>query len=46
MGVLLFFMFLWNMVGSLWLLPAMARFLISPEKMVQKGKDLKITDFD
>lgn len=31
MGVLLTFMFLWNMVGALLLLPALARFLIKPE---------------
>jgi predicted RND superfamily exporter protein len=28
MGVLLTFMFLWNMVGAIWLLPALAHFLI------------------
>lgn len=32
MGILLFFMFLWNMVGSIWLLPALARFLVRPKK--------------
>lgn len=32
MGILLFFMFLWNMIGSLWLLPALARFLVRPKK--------------
>lgn len=37
MGILLFFMFLWNMVGSLWLLPALARFLVRPEKLAAKG---------
>ncbi|RUT76967.1 RND family transporter [Marinobacter sp. NP-6] len=30
MGLLLFFMFIWNMVGSIWLLPALARFLLRP----------------
>lgn len=30
MGLLLTFMFLWNMVGALWLLPALARFLLKP----------------
>ena len=34
MGMLLTFMFLWNMVGALWLLPALAHFLIKPEKFV------------
>ena len=38
MGLLLFFMFLWNMVGALWLLPALARFLLKPEKMVAKAR--------
>ena len=32
MGLLLTFMFLWNMVGALWLLPALAHFLLKPEK--------------
>lgn len=31
MGVLLTFMFLWNMIGALWLLPALACFLIKPK---------------
>lgn len=30
MGILLTFMFLWNMIGALWLLPALARFLLKP----------------
>jgi uncharacterized protein len=33
MGILLFFMFIWNMIGSLWLLPALARFLVRPKKV-------------
>ena len=41
MGILLFFMFLWNMVGSLWLLPALARFLLRPDKMVAKAKQVE-----
>jgi predicted RND superfamily exporter protein len=32
MGLLLTFMFVWNMVGALWLLPALAHFLIKPER--------------
>lgn len=36
MGMLLTFMFLWNMVGALWLLPALAHFLIKPEKFVEQ----------
>ena len=37
MGLMLTFMFLWNMVGAIWLLPALARFLINPEKLRQKA---------
>jgi len=41
MGLMLTFMLLWNMFGALWLLPALARFLIKPEKMAGKaGKSL------
>ena len=32
MGILLTFMFLWNMVGALWLLPGLAYFLVRPDK--------------
>ncbi|RWU17953.1 RND transporter [Pseudomonas alkylphenolica] len=39
MGLMLTFMLLWNMFGALWLLPALARFLIKPEKMA--GKESK-----
>ncbi|BES72118.1 RND family transporter [Marinobacter nanhaiticus D15-8W] len=38
MGFLLFFMFLWNMIGSIWLLPALARFLLRPDRMVAKAR--------
>jgi len=37
MGILLVFMFLWNMVGALWLLPALAHFLVNPAKLAAKG---------
>jgi predicted RND superfamily exporter protein len=33
MGILLTFMFLWNMLGALVLLPALATFLLRPERM-------------
>ncbi|MCS8148459.1 RND family transporter [Pseudomonas aeruginosa] len=33
MGLILTFMLLWNMFGALWLLPALARFLINPAKL-------------
>lgn len=35
MGLMLTFMFLWNMFGAIWLLPALARFLIKPERLRQ-----------
>ncbi|TGN39876.1 efflux RND transporter permease subunit [Marinobacter confluentis] len=41
MGLLLFFMFIWNMVGSIWLLPALARFLLRPDHMVAKARGKK-----
>src|SRR5690606_24770829 len=37
MGILLTFMFLWNMIGAIWLLPALAHFLIR-NKDFTKGK--------
>lgn len=36
MGMLLTFMFLWNMVGAIWLLPALAHFLMKPEKLLAR----------
>ena len=36
MGLMLTFMFIVNMFGALWLLPALARFLIRPEKLAGK----------
>ena len=41
MGFLLFFMFLWNMIGAIWLLPALARFLLRPERMLEKARTAK-----
>lgn len=38
MGILLTFMFLWNMLGALILLPALANFLLSPERIVKRHK--------
>ncbi|WNW14152.1 RND family transporter [Pseudomonas sp. DTU_2021_1001937_2_SI_NGA_ILE_001] len=41
MGLMLTFMLLWNMFGALWLLPALARFLIKPQKLAgQVGHSL------
>ncbi len=39
MGLLLTFMFVWNMVGAIWLLPALAHYLIKPDK--QAGAEQK-----
>jgi len=36
MGILLTFMFLWNMLGALILLPALASFLLKPERMIAR----------
>lgn len=36
MGILLTFMFLWNMVGAIWLLPALCCFLLKPEQIHAK----------
>jgi hypothetical protein len=37
MGILLAFMFVWNMVGALVLLPALARFLLHPHAAVHRS---------
>lgn len=37
MGMLLTFMFLWNMVGALWLLPALASYLLKPARPASAG---------
>ncbi len=36
MGILLTFMFIWNMLGAIWLLPAMAYFLIKSDCRVKE----------
>lgn len=36
MGLMLTFMLLWNMFGALWLLPALARYLLKPQRMAGK----------
>ncbi|MFY0642382.1 MAG: RND family transporter [Bermanella sp.] len=36
MGILLTFMFLWNMFGALLLLPALSRFVLKPERIIAK----------
>lgn len=37
MGILLTFMFIWNMIGAIWLLPALARLLLGREA---SGRDI------
>lgn len=37
MGILLTFMFLWNMIGALWLLPALASFLLRTKQGAQRS---------
>ena len=37
MGILLAFMFLWNMIGALILIPALAHFIMQTKWMVRKG---------
>ena len=37
MGLLLAFMFLWNMLGAMVLLPALAHLLLKPKRMAQAG---------
>lgn len=36
MGIMLTFMFIWNMIGAVWLLPALCCFLIKPERVMAK----------
>ncbi len=38
MGILLTFMFVWNMVGALTLLPGFAKLLLNPEKMAKQDR--------
>ena len=41
MGILLTFMFVWNMIGAIWLLPALARFFIKTEETSSKKSEAK-----
>jgi uncharacterized protein len=43
MGLLLTFMFLWNMVGAMVLLPALARFLLKPETQRRAAKSARLS---
>jgi predicted RND superfamily exporter protein len=40
MGILLTFMFLWNMLGALVLLPALATFILKPEQIIARHKKI------
>jgi predicted RND superfamily exporter protein len=40
MGILLVFMFVWNMLGALILLPALATFILKPEQIVARHKKI------
>ncbi len=40
MGILLTFMFVWNMLGALVLLPALATFILKPEQIIARHKKL------
>jgi predicted RND superfamily exporter protein len=39
MGILLTFMFIWNMLGALILIPALSHFLLHKVRVVEKAKD-------
>jgi hypothetical protein len=43
MGILLAFMFIWNMLGALVLVPALACFLLKPEREIAKPMDIDFT---
>ena len=40
MGILLVFMFVWNMLGALILLPALATFILKPEQIIARHKKI------
>jgi predicted RND superfamily exporter protein len=40
MGILLTFMFIWNMLGALILLPALATFILKPEQIIARHKKI------
>lgn len=46
MGILLAFMFLWNMIGALVLLPALASFLLKPKPAKPEGNDTTNKSFE
>jgi predicted RND superfamily exporter protein len=40
MGILLVFMFIWNMLGALILLPALATFILKPAQIIARHKEV------
>lgn len=46
MGILLTFMFLWNMVGAMWLLPSLACLLYGTKSSVEVAKSSEIIDLE
>jgi len=44
MGILLAFMFFWNMIGALVLIPALSQFLLGTPVNVQKSHYEELTD--
>jgi hypothetical protein len=42
MGILLTFMFLWNMIGALVLIPALSHFLLNDVRRVQPVGDVSL----
>ena len=46
MGILLTFMFIWNMFGAIWLLPALARFFIKPSAEAEAQKKAEASERD
>jgi uncharacterized protein len=44
MGILLTFMFIWNMIGALVLIPSLSHFLLNPKKVYSTNTELVATD--
>ncbi|MNF92819.1 hypothetical protein D3C85_1733020 [compost metagenome] len=44
MGILLTFMFLWNMLGALVLIPALSHYLLNPKGNSKEGLTLDLED--
>ena len=44
MGILLTFMFLWNMLGALVLIPALSHYLLNPKRNAKAGATLDLDE--